>query len=209
MKVSFIGNGGMTKSLAMNWSKEHDIFISGRNEEKSKELANALDAKFGSIAQAIDYADVIILAVPADAAEATLAENTPDDNYASKIIIDISNPVSPETFTTTREDRSSVTETVEKMFPKAHFAKAFNMAHTSFWEMTDKTYSGELAKTLYTADNVAKEAVEKLINDTGTTPVLVGDNKHAYQLEAAAAMVIKFLFSGSPGDTILNFVTQK
>jgi len=209
MKISFIGNGGMTKALAVNWKDEHELFISGRTIEKSAQMALELNAIHGSIDEAINFANVIILAVPADVAEQTLAEHAGSHGYAGKLIIDISNPVSPETFTTTRADRSSVTEVLEKAYPDAMFGKSFNMAHTSVWENPDKLYAGRTLSVLFTAHENAKHTLATLIKDMGANPVYLGNNQHAYQLEAAAAIVIKFLFAGAPAETTLNLVNHK
>jgi predicted dinucleotide-binding enzyme len=209
MKISFIGNGAMTKALAVNWKDKHELFISGRSSEKSEQMAKELNAMHGTIDEAIDFADVLLLAVPADVAEQTLAEHAKSHGYAGKLIIDISNPVSPETFTTTREDRSSVTEVLEKNYPKAMFGKSFNMAHTSVWQNAVKLYAGKPLNVLFTAHDNAKQTLAALINDMKANPVYLGNNQHAYQLEASAAIVIKFLFAGAPAETTLNLVDHR
>lgn len=208
MNIAFIGNGNMTYALGKNWLGDHALFISGRSAQKSADLAARLNARSGTIAEAIEFAEVIVLAVPAEVAEQTMAEHAPQDGYKGKVIIDITNPVSVETFVSTRADRSSVTEALEAVYPKAHFAKAFNMAHAAVWELDEKRFNGKRHATLYSAADEANEVVATLIEQTGCEAVHVGDNKHAYQLEASAAMVIKFLFAGAPTDTVLDFTTR-
>jgi predicted dinucleotide-binding enzyme len=208
MKISFIGNGAMTKALAVNWQSQHDQFISGRSIEKSQVLAQQLNAKYGSVEEAIDFADVIVLAVPAAVAVQTMADYAKSHGFKNKVIVDISNPISTETFTSTIESRTSITEILAKQYPKASFGKAFNMAHTSVWENPDKMYSDKLMTVLFSADEVAATIIATLIRDLGAKPVMLGGNEHAYQLEAAAAIVIKFLFSGADGSTILNLVSK-
>ena len=59
---------------------------------------------------------------------------------------------------------------------------------------------------LYTSDDEVDDTIGALIADVGAEPLRLGGNEHAYQLEAAAAIVIKFLFAGRDPRTILNFI---
>ncbi|NRB34896.1 MAG: hypothetical protein HRU31_09125 [Rhodobacteraceae bacterium] len=45
-----------------------------------------------------------------------------------------------------------------------------------------------------------------LIADVGAAPLPLGDNADAYQLEAAAPIVSKFLFAGVDPHTIFNVI---
>lgn len=126
--------------------------------------------------------------------------------FAGKVVIDINNSISLETFLTTRDDGRSLTEAIAEALPGAHVGKAFNMAQVAVWEDPDMTYDGRQMVTLYTADEAADAVIAALIADVGAAPLRLGDNGHAYQLEAAAAMVIKFLFAGRDPHTIFNFI---
>ena len=80
------------------------------------------------------------------------------------------------------------------------------MAHTSVWENADKLHAGKPLNVLFTAHENAKQTLAELISSIGANSVYLSDNQHAYQLEAAAAIVIKFLFAGAPAETTLNLV---
>ena len=80
------------------------------------------------------------------------------------------------------------------------------MAQVAVWADPDMSYDGRQMVTLYTADEGADDAIAQLIADVGAAPLRLGGNAHAYQLEAAAAMVIKFLFAGADPHTIFNFI---
>ena len=107
---------------------------------------------------------------------------------------------------TTRDDGRSLTQAIADTLPGAHVGKAFNMAQVAVWEDPDMTYDGRQMVTLYTADAGADAVIAELIGDVGAEPLRLGGNEHAYQLEAAAAIVIQFLFAGSDPHTIFNFI---
>lgn len=205
MKIAFIGYGGMTTALAGNWQGKHELFVSGRDDNKAAEVAARFNAAHGTVSDAVAFAEVVVLAVPASVVEDTV-KSLAASAFDGRTVIDISNPVDTESFVSTRPDRSSVTEAVAALLPGAHLGKAFNMAHTSVWEAEDKTFDGRRLTSLYTADGPATDVIARLIEDTASEPVLLGGNAHAYQLEAAAAIVIKFLFSGRDSNTVLNLI---
>jgi predicted dinucleotide-binding enzyme len=121
-------------------------------------------------------------------------------------LVDYQQPVSIETFRTTRKDGRSLTQAIADALPGAKVAKAFNMAQVSVWEDPDVIYDGRQLVTLYTSDEEIDETVAGLIADVGSEPLRLGSNGHAYQLEAAAAIVIKFLFAGRDPHTVFNFI---
>ncbi len=206
MKIGIIGAGGMAKALAGKWHANHQILLSGRDLEKTKEAAQAVNAVHGTAAEAATFGDVVVLATRwEDVFDAIESAGGPEA-FSGKIVIDINNPVSIETFVTTRSDGRSLTEAISDTLPGAKVAKAFNMAQVAVWESPDMSYDGRQMVVLYTSDDQAGQTIERLIADVGAEPLRLGGNEHAYQLEAAAAIVIKFLFAGRDPKTIFNFI---
>lgn len=128
------------------------------------------------------------------------------DAFADKVVIDINNPISIETFLTTRTDGRSLTQALDEALPREHLAKAFNMAQALVWRRKDMTWDGRKLVVPFTADAVAAPMAEALVADTGAQPLLLGDNAHAYQLEAMAAVVIKQLLTGADALTVPNLI---
>ncbi len=91
---------------------------------------------------------------------------------------------------------------MEFVVPGAHVGKAFNMAQARVWENPDMGFDGRTLESVFTAT----DTISGLIADVGSEPVRLGGNAHAYQLEAAAAIVIKFLFSGRVPETLFNVI---
>ena len=65
MKIAFIGYGSMAQALSKRWAARHELFIGGRNAERAAELAAEVDAAgSGSVADAVNFGDVVVIATP-------------------------------------------------------------------------------------------------------------------------------------------------
>lgn len=206
MKIGFVGAGGMATALAGKWVHAHDVMLSGRNPDKTRDAATAVGATFGTAQEAVAFADVVVLATRWEDVFTAIEAAGGAAAFEGKTVIDINNPINIETFLTTRDDGRSLTEAIAETLPGASVGKAFNMAQVAVWEDAEMTYDGRQMVTLYTADEAADGTIAQLIADVGAEPLRLGNNAHAYQLEAAAAIVIKFLFAGGDPHTILNFI---
>lgn len=206
MKIGFLGTGGMAQALAGNWVGAHEIKLSGRDMEKTRAVSETLGAGAGTPSEAVAFGDVVVLATRAEDVFDAIDTAGGPAAFDGKIVVDINNPVSTETFLTTRGDGRSLTEAIAAALPGAKLGKAFNMAQVAVWADPDKSYDGRQLVTLFTAEDGAEATIAQLIRDVGADPFRLGDNRHAYQLEAAAAIVIKLLFSGGDPHTILNLI---
>jgi len=206
MKIGIIGAGGMATALAGKWQSNHQVMISGRDPERTRVAAERARADHGTAAEAAAFGDVMVLATRwQDVFDAIESAGGPEA-FAGKVVVDINNPVDIETFRSTRKDGRSLTEAIAEALPDARVGKAFNMAQVAVWEDPDMTYDGRQMVVLYTADEEADAVFHTLITDVGAEPLRLGGNGHAYQLEAAAAIVIQFLFAGRDPKTIFNFI---
>ncbi len=206
MKIGIIGAGGMAKALAGKWRNAHQVMLSGRDLDKTKHAADEVGAAHGTAAEAAAFGDVVVLATRWQDVFSGIESAGGAEAFAGKVVIDINNPVDVETFVTTRTDGRSLTEAIADALPGAHVGKAFNMAQVAVWEDQDMSYDGRQMVVLFTADDGAAQVISDLISDVGAEPLRLGSNAHAYQLEAAAAIVIKFLFAGRDPKTIFNFI---
>lgn len=204
MKISFLGYGSMAKALAVKWQTNHELFFAGRDAQRAAAVAAPYKAGTGSMAEAVDFAEVVVIATPHDQ-----VMNAIDGlNFQGKLIVDINNPVNIETFTT-KMPGSSLTEAIKEK-TGTDVIKAFNTEEASVWASEDMMYGGQTKVTMYTADTEkAAEIGATLIKDVGSEPLLIGSNIHAYQLEALAAIMIKRLFSGVPKTSVFQFIQRK
>lgn len=206
MKIGIVGAGGMAQALAGKWRNKHEVMLSGRDVEKTTAAAERVGAATGTAGQAVAFGDVVVLATRWQDVFTGIESAGGAEAFAGKVVIDINNPVDIETFLTTRTDSRSLTEAIADTLPGAQVGKAFNMAQVAVWEDENMTYDGRQMVVLFTADDGAAKVIAELITDVGAEPLQLGDNAHAYQLEAAAAIVVKFLFAGRDPKTIFNFI---
>lgn len=217
MNIGFIGYGSMARALSKRWATTHEVFIGGRNTERAAALAEEIRAAgSGSVADTVQFGDVIVLATPAGSVEDAIKGAGGADAFADKVVIDINNPVNVpggphentgEHYLPSLFVEGSLAEHIAALVPQSQVVKAFNMCQASVWEMDPPTFDGRRLAALYCGDDAAgKSKVAELIGDLGCDPVDVGELRYARLLEASAAIVIKFLFAGRDARTVLNLI---
>src|SRR5260370_26288601 len=95
--VAIIGTGNLGGRLAANFATgDQDVLLAGRDQDEASKLAADLNghAQVVSIDEAVERADVIVLAVWLDAAKELIARY--GDDLAGKVIIDPSNAIGPD-----------------------------------------------------------------------------------------------------------------
>jgi hypothetical protein len=125
--ISIIGSGGMAAAIGGLAAKAgHTVEVTSRDPAKARALADKLAAgattgKYG----AAPGGDIVILAVPYTSASAVVTEF--GDALDGKVIIDITNPVSPDLAGLVTPHGSSGAQEIAKAAPAgAHVVKAFN-----------------------------------------------------------------------------------
>jgi len=148
MNIGFVGAGGMAQALSGKWAGDHQVMLSGRSAEKTQAAAAAAGVAAGTAAEAVAFAEVVVLATRwQDVFTAIDAAGGPDA-FVGKTVIDINNPIDIERFVTTRDDGRSLTQAIADALPGAHVGKAFNMAQIAVWKDPDMTFDC----LLYTSD---------------------------------------------------------
>jgi len=116
------GTGKEGGGLALRWAhKGHRVILGSRTAERAREAAAAMNAVIGRDAvvgaanpDAAAQADIVVLAVPYAAQQATVREAA--DALASKILIDVTVPlVPPKVSRVQLPDGGSAVEAVQKM----------------------------------------------------------------------------------------------
>jgi predicted dinucleotide-binding enzyme len=186
MKIGIIGKGNVGTAIAKGLSRAgHEIKFGHRGPNEP-------------VAEAAKWGEVIILAVPHDAAaDVAKAVGSAADG---KTVIDVSNAVTGNMelalgFTT------SAAEEIQKMLPKAHVVKAFN---TVFAQNQSAGKIGDEQLTLFVAgdDAKAKQTVMRLGADIGFEPVDGGPLKAARYLEPMGMFMINLGYGLGMGTSI-------
>lgn len=186
MKITILGTGNVGQALATGWvSACHAITFGSRQPtgEKAQELVASFEGKVQvqQSAAAIEDAEVVVLAVPWNGAEA-VAKSMAD--WAGKILIDATNPIGPGFSLAVGKDTSGG-ELVQSWATGARVVKAFNT--TGYNNMLDPVYNGE-STTMFIAGNDAdaKHTVTQLTETLGFDVADVGDITKSRFLEPLA-----------------------
>lgn len=175
MKIGIIGAGGIGQLYARLWSaRGHDVMLSSRNPDNIS-AAEAVSAKVGTVAEAAEFGDVILLAVNYWTVDQAIDAITP--HIAGKLVIDATNPLrhneSGGIERVIADDELAATVMAAKL-PAARVAKAL----TTLWTGHVEKYSDVEAPTTampYAADDEAdRRTVAALIDDAGLVPVDLG-----------------------------------
>ncbi|MCU0374527.1 MAG: NAD(P)-binding domain-containing protein [Chitinophagaceae bacterium] len=197
MKIAIIGTGNVGGALASKWAQAgHTIYLGVKNtaDFKGKELLHNPNTTVHTITDAVQLAEVVLLATPATAA-VQVAQSLGDTT--GKIIIDAMNMVmgrGPEGFTTTAEAILAHT-------PTRDVVKCFNT--TGYNNMVDTLYNG-VAIDAFVAGNSAagKQAAITLAKDAGFAECYVvgGNDKFALMEQFAFFWINLAMMQGQGRD---------
>ncbi len=204
MKIGIIGAGNIGGSLAKVWSaKGHEVVFGVRdaNSPKTQKALSEIggNVKAVSVAEAAKWADVIVLAVPANALKDTAAEL---GDVAGKTIIDITNRI-----VAAPGDGASAAEDLAKWAKGAHVVKAFNTM--GFETLLDPIFSGQPATTFVCGDDAnAKATVTKLAEDIGLQAADAGPLANAAGAEAVARLWVSMMRNGMGRDFAFTMIRR-
>jgi NADPH-dependent F420 reductase len=190
MSIAIIGTGNMAKGLGGLFSSAgYQVVIGARNTSKGLELAASLGGKIETfdIKGAAAKADVVVLAIPYDAAAAVLASI---GNLSGKVVIDITNPLTPDYMGLTIGHQTSAAEEIQKLAPGAYVVKAFNTLFAQVLQGGGKV-AGTGATVFIAGDNeAANEKVAEIAAKSGLKPLKTGGLVRARYLEPVAGLNI-------------------
>ncbi|WP_194816150.1 NADPH-dependent F420 reductase [Nocardia sp. XZ_19_385] len=201
MRIGIIGAGNMARALGGGWvAAGHDVVIGARNRAASAELAAAIGARAGSIGEAAEFGEVVLLGLPVDALDEVLRSSAAA--LGGRILIDctnafapdFANPHGPTTFPLSEE---AVAERISATVPGAHVVKAFNLLAAEVWEGSERSFEGRtLAVPLCGDDPAALDRVAGLVEDLKLHPVRAGGLSRARYLEATSNFIVGLWFGG-------------
>jgi hypothetical protein len=178
MRIGILGAGHLGETIGRLWCQAgHQVRFGTRNPEKTAELVRALgaNASFGTPADAAEFGDVVLLAVPLKAISELGKQLAP--LLRNKTLLDASNPCpegDPEPAREAlREGRGSSKWTASQ-FPGARMVKAFSMQSCEALQ-AEAHRAGDLLAIALAGDDFAALAIAKrLVHDAGFGGVIVG-----------------------------------
>lgn len=202
MKVLVIGAGNMASAFVKQLRfAQHEVSITTRDPAKAQALAARHEgAKAIALTDAAKDKDVIILATPYTEAANALSTI---GNLKGAVIVDITNPLTPDYMGLTLGHSSSASEEIAKAAPGAHLVKAFNTLFAQVLDQGAKLADGTKASVFFAGDNeVAKQLVKQLAVSMGFQAIDAGGLKNARYLEPLAGLNIYFGYGASKGTGI-------
>jgi NADPH-dependent F420 reductase len=184
MKVAIIGAGNIGKALGGSLARAgHEVTLAASHAEHAADAAREIGATSArSTAIAAQNSDVVILAVPYQAAEAVAADLAPV--VGNRTVVDVTNPLKPD-YSDLAVDGTSAAEQLQQRLPGARVVKAFNTLFASV--QANPSAKGAPAQALIAGDDAeAKADVAQLARSIGLEPIDVGPLSWARHMERLA-----------------------
>ncbi|MFC6157020.1 NADPH-dependent F420 reductase [Kribbella jiaozuonensis] len=189
MRIGTLGNGLMAEALAGQWVKAgHEVMIGGRDRDRAVEAAKRIAAaggsrvEAGSLVEAAEYGEVVLLAVPAE-----VAVEVAGLVAAGRTVIDCTNALDHRDFTLAQP---ATAEAIARAVPGVNVVKAFNLAADAVWRNPPSGLGVPIC------GDEAVDVVAGLVRDIGGVPVAAGGLVRAKLLEATAALAIGIWVGG-------------
>ena len=194
MDVAIIGTGNVGSALAQRLvSKGHDIVLTSATPDEAESLAKQVGGRsVGSNAEAVEAAEVVILAVPFDAISSIVDEV--GSALDGSILVDVTNRFG-DTEPGAVVDGSSNAERVASMAPNARVVKAFNTVLASR-QADPQVNDVPVDNFVAGSDADAKATVIQLVRSLGMRPIDAGPLTSARILEAMGTLNIYLNMQG-------------
>ncbi len=195
MKIATVGAGRVGSTLGTRWTATgHNVVYGVRDPSEPRH------AELGSTAtpaEAVRDADVVLVALPWDAAEPVLSSIDVFD----AVVIDATNPLAANSRALKEHPELSGAQLVAEWARSSRVVKAFNT--TGAGNMADSAYPGATPVMLYAGDDAdAKSVVSALATEIGFEAVDAGPLTAARDLEHLARIWIRLAYSLGQGPDI-------
>lgn len=210
MKIGIIGSGRIGGALGKIWAAGgHQIMFSGsRDEQKLQALATkaGANASTGSPAQAAQFGDVVLLAVPWHQVDNAIASVK---SLEGKILIDATNPLNPESTILEIGWSNSGGEEVARRAKGAKVVKAYNTVGANILESESRKF-GDVTPVLFFCgdDAQSKSIVARLISDSGFEPFDVGGIQTSRFLEPMEQLWVEIAKSGIGQEYVFSLLRR-
>lgn len=172
LRISVIGAGKVGGTLGTLWVKAgHSVMFSSRHPETLTALVESAGpgARAGSVSEAAQWGDVIVLSVPYGAMP-VLSEQL-KGTLDGKVVFSTSNPFSDRDADVGRKALEQGVALADRQYlPGVHLVRAFNAI--GYAAMKNQSGTGKAIPT-FADDARAREMGARLVRDAGFIPVLL------------------------------------
>ena len=191
LKIGVIGAGHIGSTVGTLWVKAgHPVMFSSRHPDELVSMVKELGglAKSGTVGEAIDFGDVIFIAVP------YMAYPQIGQDYgkklAGKIVLDAGNAVArrdgPDLAAEAKED--GIGATSAKYLPGAKIVRAFNTMGYKYFASEANRKGERMAIPIAGDDKDALSVASTLVHDAGFDPVIIGPLARAKDFQQGAPL---------------------
>jgi 8-hydroxy-5-deazaflavin:NADPH oxidoreductase len=202
MNITILGAGNMGTALAKQLTRVgHKVRITSRDAAKARAAASAAPGSEAvQVQSALTGADVVVIATGyADAVAALHSLGS----LAGKVVIDITNPLSPDYMSLTVGFTSSAAEEIAKAVPGAEVVKAFNTVFAQVLSEGPAFVDDQIVPVYFASDSErAKQTAKALIESIGFKAIDAGSLKNARYLEPLGGLNIYFGYGAGKGTSI-------
>lgn len=195
MKIGTIGAGDLGGTIGeLLANAGHQVVFSSRHPEELQPMAERIgaNARAGTVAEAIEFGDVILLAVPYGAMP-QISDDYADD-LAGKIVLDAGNPFPGRDGPMAREALEKGAGVATKAYlPGSRIVRAFNSINYRTFASEAHRDGEKLAVPLAGNDARALEVASQLVRDAGFVPVIAGDLERGKKFDNGSDLFLKTL----------------
>ena len=179
LKIGTIGAGREGGALGTLFAKHgHPLMFSSRNPDQLKELVASAgaNAQAGTVAQAVEFGDVILLVVPYAAVE-QIGKEHGKALAAKRLVIDVSNPIARrdgDEIVKWANEQGGAGLATAKLLPGAHLVRGFNAIGAGRLAEEAERKGDPVGIPIAGDDEAAIELASSLIKEVGFEPVPVG-----------------------------------
>jgi hypothetical protein len=200
MKIGIIGAGNMGSSLGRIWAQNgHELTFSySRDVAKLEQVARAIGSNASVVTpkEAVQFADVVVLAVPyvavADAIEAA-------GSFEGKILFSIVNALLPDMSGMAVGTTTSAAEEIAKLANGARVVEALPV-FAEVLNSPSQRFAGQQATVFCTSDDDrAKQIVADLLRELDVEVVDAGALKNSRYVEPAMMLLVQLAYAQQLG----------
>jgi 8-hydroxy-5-deazaflavin:NADPH oxidoreductase len=168
MDVAVIGTGNIGGTLGRSFACAGHRVHFGSRRPGDDAAPGDTDAEVTGVREALEHADVVVLAVPTQAVEAFVEEHA--GALAGKLVVDATNNISGQ-------GPANSHDVIAALAPDVRYARAFNSL--GFENLRDPRFGDETADMFFSASDADAATVAELVTAVGLRPVHVGESRDA------------------------------
>lgn len=202
MRIAVLGTGPLGSVLGRLFARcGHEVtFAYSRSTMKLHDLARDSAARHGSVGEAVDGADVVVLAVHWSRIDDVLGQA---GEMAGQIVVNCCVPLDVTNTRLAVGGETSGAEALASLRPKAHWVCGFNTVPSEAYEPVFRRMGeeGRPQMLVYGDDAEARECAGGLLRDVGFEPREAGPLLSGRYVEPFALLTVELAYEqpGGPG----------